>query len=234
MKRFCEEHPGSAYVVAAASDKPGTLDMAVKPGITGSSFHAKIKPRLNERRAIPTVTLDDLLAEHDLPGPILLKLDVEGHELHVLRGALKQCLPLTEMIIAEVGTWHDGQTIGRPTIMDIFRFMEDHGFMFYEIIEPAYRGIDGALYMFDAVFVRSDSDLRAKTSARTPEQAAANLKVKQARAEAALGRGSGNRPGRDPRRGPNHGPEFPGNRGGTAWGAARVQGLRQIPRPYPR
>ena len=138
-------------------------------------------------RAVPLVTLDELVVKHDLPGPYLLKLDVEGHELHVLRGALEKCLPKTELVTAEVGTWLENRPKGRASMMDVFRFMEDHGFVLYDIIEPAYRPLDGALYMFEAVFVRADSVLRERTSARTPEQAAANLKIKQARADAALG-----------------------------------------------
>jgi len=186
MIRFCQEHPGASYEVAAASDAPGQRAMAVRPAISNSSFHVKLKGDHCEARMIPLVTLDELVVKHDLPGPYLLKMDVEGHELHVLRGALETCLPRTEMVIAEVGTWLDARPKGRASMMDVFRFMEDHGFSFYDIIEPAYRPLDGALYMFEAVFVRPDSILREKTSVRTAEQAAENLKVKQARADAAL------------------------------------------------
>jgi FkbM family methyltransferase len=45
--------------------------------------------------------LDDYMAQHCLPQPDLMKLDVQGYELEVLRGGPK-CLANTEALISEV------------------------------------------------------------------------------------------------------------------------------------
>src|SRR5665213_81720 len=159
MVRFCQDHPGSVYGLVAVSDKEGELEMVTRKGITGSSFHTKFLKHVDQLRKVPVVTLDGFLAPHDLPKPFLLKLDLEGHELHALRGATRT-LRDTEMVILEIGTWAEDHRRDRPSLMDLFRFMDNAGFVFYEFVEPGFRPIDGALYMFDAIFVRTDSVLR--------------------------------------------------------------------------
>ena len=184
MVRFCQQHPGSIYGLVAVSDHEGELEMVTRKGITGSSFHTKFLKQEDELRKIPVVTLDGFLAGYDLPTPFLLKLDLEGHELHALRGAART-LRHTEMVILEIGTWAEDHRRGRPSMMDLFRFMEDEGFVFYEFVEPGFRPIDGALYMFDAVFVRTDSVVRRERRHKTPDQAARARQVKELNARAA-------------------------------------------------
>jgi len=197
MAEFCAGRPGSAYVVAAASDREGEMEFIAREGVSGSSFHTKLKAD-GERRKVPVHTLDALLAGRDLPGPLLIKIDTEGHELHVLRGA-EQTLKRTGMVIAEISTWMEDNTLGRAGMMEIFQFMHERGFVFYEFAEPSFRPIDGALYMFDAVFVPRDSVLRRQKANKTPEQAAAAQAVKREHADLAL---SGRAPPRKRRPGP--------------------------------
>ena len=185
MAQFCAAHPGSIYFVAAASDSEKPLRIVALPGITGSSAHRKHDAAVGELREAPSITLDRIVAENDLPKPYLVKIDVEGHELSVLKGAT-QCLKDAEMVIMEIGTWAEQRPKGRPSMMDLFRFMEDAGFVFYEFVEPGYRSVDGALYMFDAVFVKTDSPLRQVRTHKTPEQREADRLFKEARVQSAL------------------------------------------------
>ncbi len=169
MAKFCAKRPGSTYLVAAASDAPGAKTMVVRRSVTGSSFHGSTKVEDALQREVPTVTLDQVVVEQGLPGPYLIKIDVEGHELHILRGA-ERCLAATEMVMTEVTLWNDEHPRGRASLMDQFRFLEDHDFVLYDIIEPAYRPIDGALYVFDGVFVKRESPLRQVRSFRNRDQ----------------------------------------------------------------
>ncbi len=185
MQQFCRDNPGSSYVLAAASDTAGRQKMVVRQGVTGSGFHTKFQKENSERRKVATITLDQLVGELAPPKPYLIKLDVEGHEMHVLDGA-KACLPDTEMVLMEIGTWADDHVRGRPSMMDLFRRMEEERFVFYDFLEPAYREVDGALYMFDAIFVKADSVLRAQRRHRDPEQAAKAREDKVEHAREAL------------------------------------------------
>lgn len=71
------------------------------------------------------VRLDDYSAQHQLPLPELMKLDVEGYELEVLKGATN-CMRHCHYIILEVSfiERHKGQ----PLFHDVAYFMAEHGF----------------------------------------------------------------------------------------------------------
>jgi FkbM family methyltransferase len=185
MIKFCETHRGSSYAVVAVGDTEHVATMVTRKGVTGSSFHTKFAKRVDELREVAVTTLDTLVSQRALPTPFLLKLDIEGHELHALRGG-EQTLRDTEMVIMEIGTWADDHKRGRPSMMDLFRFMDERGFVFYEFAEPAFRPIDGALYMFDAVFVKADSILRRERRHKSPEQADEARRVKEDNARSAL------------------------------------------------
>ncbi len=187
MRRFCNDHPGSVYGVVAIGDREGELDMVTRKGVTGSSFHTKFLKGVDQIRKVPVVTLDGFLEPHRLPKPYLLKLDVEGHELHALRGAT-ETLRNTEIVILEIGTWAEDHLRGRASLMDLFRFMEEHDFVFYEFVEPGFRPIDGALYMFDAVFAHVDAVVRRERRHKTPEQAIEARLAKERNAREALER----------------------------------------------
>lgn len=177
MQAFCREHPKARYVVAAASDENGEKTFMARRSVGVSSFHAGLKTGDAEARQVRTVTLDTLVRDYDLPGPFLIKMDVEGHELHVLRGAV-ETLKATDLVILEVGVWNDNRKRGSASMMDLYRFMEEQGFSFYDYIEPHYRPLDGALAGFDGAWARTDGVLRQNRSYRTPEESAAKREAR--------------------------------------------------------
>ena len=67
---------------AAVGEAPGTATFAPGP----NSYTGALHPA--GPLAVPVVSLDHLRREGELPGPDLLKIDVEGAEVEVLRGAL--------------------------------------------------------------------------------------------------------------------------------------------------
>jgi FkbM family methyltransferase len=83
----------------AASSGPGVRSLSlspVNPGIHSLSF------RVGDRAIeVETVTLDQLAKEAGLAEVSLLKVDVEGEELEVLKGAAT-LLPLTRHVVLEV------------------------------------------------------------------------------------------------------------------------------------
>lgn len=182
MKAFCEKNPNSRYLLAAASEENGVKRMVARRAVGASGFHSNPKVGDAEHRDIPTVTLDSVIRDYALPGPFVIKMDVEGHELHVLRGA-SETLRQTELIMLEISVWNDIRRRGSASLMDVFRFMEEAGFGFYDIIEPHYRPLDGALAVFDGVWARNDGALRTSFSFRSPEQAAQAQKSQAQKAQ---------------------------------------------------
>lgn len=76
-------------------------------------------------RTVPVVTLDDYAREHGLDGVHLLKIDVQGFELEVLRGA-RELLRRVDHVFVESGIRRLYE--GAPSFAETFLAMEAAGF----------------------------------------------------------------------------------------------------------
>ncbi len=100
-----------------------------------------------------TVTLDSLIASHNLPFPSLIKIDVQGAELKVLDGSVK-CLSSVEFIICELPI--ADYNIGAPNTSEYFDYFEKHGFIPIEIIEQHFS--HDRLLQFDVLFRKKNKE----------------------------------------------------------------------------
>lgn len=89
---------------------------------------------------------------------LLLKLDVQGYELEVLKGGAAT-LGRAEVVIMEVATIPYNE--GAPLLHDVVAFLAQHGFVVFDFCGQFRRETDQALFQTDVVFVRQDSQLRA-------------------------------------------------------------------------
>ncbi|HZL59420.1 MAG TPA: FkbM family methyltransferase [Stellaceae bacterium] len=121
---------GGHYFIAAASDMPGEVVITTSLDPAWASVRPPSDPyweRLNNvtrgQIRVPAVTLDGLAAEHGLKGPFLIKLDVQGAETAVLRGARK-VLEETHVVIpeADVDDFHA-----------IHRMLDEAGFLLFDV-----------------------------------------------------------------------------------------------------
>lgn len=127
---------------------------------TGSSVLAENTSLPGSSADLPMTTLDHvLLSGKPLPAPYFLKLDVQGYELEVLRGA-EQLLSNTEAALLEVSLLE--YNLGAPLFAEVVAFMSSRGFVVYDIAGFYRRESDDALYMVDLLFVRVNSALRSK------------------------------------------------------------------------
>jgi FkbM family methyltransferase len=96
------------------------------PGVGGSG--TRLDLQVKERIEVPTRTLDVLVPEAGLDGTIdLLKIDTQGAELHVLRGATA-ILPRVRMVWVEVSfrALYEGSAL----FGDVHAFLSARGFRF--------------------------------------------------------------------------------------------------------
>jgi FkbM family methyltransferase len=123
---------------------------------TGSSVLSERTSADRNELMLRMSTLDELVAA-EVNSPILLKLDVQGYELEVLRGAGK-ILSETEVVIVECSLiqYNDGA----PLFAEVISFMSEHGFVVYDFCGYMRRESDGALFQADVIFTREDSALR--------------------------------------------------------------------------
>ena len=74
--------------------------------------------------SVPVVALDDYIREKNHSGRFLMKIDVEGHECELLRGAAETLkLRKPEMILEATGDY-DAETLG---------LLREHGYRIYTI-----------------------------------------------------------------------------------------------------
>lgn len=100
---------------------------------------------------VPVRTLDGALSGVSLQRPILLKLDVQGFEDRVLRGA-PRVLEQSSVIILEVNfvRLYDGQ----PSFAQLYEMLMPLGFSFGGMVDVYQDPLSGELIYGDAVFNR--------------------------------------------------------------------------------
>lgn len=125
----------------------GTGNRVLAPGETTASVE------------VPVDTLDDLAAE--LPPPNFLKIDVEGHELEVIRGAL-YCLANRSVagLLIETFRPHRWQD---PSLVELEKILREQGFRPFEYepdgnrlvaLDSPWLGRENTFYLRDPDLVR--------------------------------------------------------------------------------
>jgi FkbM family methyltransferase len=86
---------------------------------------------------VPMVMLDEYAIKNKLPWPDLMKLDVEGYELEVLKGAV-ECMTKCNGLILEVSFFE--RHIGQPLFAEVVHFLWQHGFHVSAFMDDIPRG----------------------------------------------------------------------------------------------
>ncbi|MGE2725214.1 FkbM family methyltransferase [Mycolicibacterium pulveris] len=169
-----EAHPGlvdalrrilkddNQVLATALSDDVGetTLHVPVRRGrevTTRSSLQADANPGFALRAVtVPTTTVDRL----GLDRLALIKIDVEGHELKVLRGAAQTLSTAKPVCIVECEERHNVGGIAQA-----FSFFDDLGYRGYFLHRGALH--DGA--RFDAATLQRPQDAKTVGGGRSPD-----------------------------------------------------------------
>ncbi len=160
--RFQSSHASSAQNLRVFPILLGAKrDCEVKLSIaaTASSVLHEHHDQGFETLTMKTSLLDDvLLTDSTLQSPILLKLDVQGFELEVLKGA-EQLLKQVEVVLLEVNLLDIHQAV--PLMHELLAWLSEHQFVAYDLAGMTRRPLDNALWQMDLVMVRIDSRLRS-------------------------------------------------------------------------
>jgi FkbM family methyltransferase len=107
----------------------------------------------------PQTTIDAVvLRDYGGKSPDLLKIDVQGYELEVLRGA-QNALAGTGVVLAELNLIDLHQDV--PLIADVIGWLNERRFVAFDVCGLTRRPLDHALWQADMIFVRAESPLRA-------------------------------------------------------------------------
>jgi FkbM family methyltransferase len=160
LEKFCAETPGSNYINAGAGAEKGELTFTVWDDFQGSSFLLPEETSLKEngrQRKVEVTTIDHLVETGKLKIPVLMKLDVQGFELEVLKGANK-ILGVTEAFILEVAL-HEFYP-NTPLFSTVIDFMRERNYVVYDFPGFLRRPLDGALGYCYVCFVKADGIFR--------------------------------------------------------------------------
>ena len=126
---------------------------------TASSVLEEHIPQVEPVKSYPMQTIDTVLGTPmGLKAPDFLKLDVQGYELEVLKGA-HEALSQISVILAEVNLIDIHK--GAPLLDELILFLRDRGFVAYDICGLARRPLDKALWQADFIFVQREGALRS-------------------------------------------------------------------------
>ena len=115
----------------AVSDKCGKAQFFVSDELSGECSLVKIKNRLNKTIDVDIVALDDVLGGEKVD---VLKIDVDGGEIGVLRGA-KRLIRNNPNIKVFTEFWIEGLKEAGYSCEDYWRVLTDYGFNYIYLID---------------------------------------------------------------------------------------------------
>lgn len=104
----------------------------------------------DSKDTISIKTLDSIFNNLSITGNILMKIDTQGYELEVLRGA-KESLKNIALIVVELSFTDFYQD--QPLFWDVHNYLQSQWFQYYGSFEQSADPVDGKPLQQDAIFV---------------------------------------------------------------------------------
>ncbi len=157
-------HPGFRAINKAVGEKSGETAFWKSSFSPSSSvlkmgdLHRKSFPRSSTQVEVTVsmTTLDDMTPLLELEPPVLLKIDVQGYENHVILGA-ERFLKEVDVIVTEVSyqPLYEGQAL----FQRINHMLEERGFSYAGSFTRLLSPRDGSILQSDAVFSRARREM---------------------------------------------------------------------------
>jgi len=145
------------YHLLALGERQGTLTMNVLERALGmSSALTSIIDRTREEpvsRQVDVTTLDTLYEQRRWTPPFGLKIDTEGYEDRVLKGA-RRTLAETQFVIAEVSVARRFE--GGHSFAQLIALLDEAGFALTDVLDGLKWSHSGEMIFMDALFRRCD------------------------------------------------------------------------------
>ena len=160
LKNIQQKHQGD-YIIAGVGKEEGSIVLHVHKDLHGSTmFHETDGISADgEPREVKVTTINNLAITQkwNQYKRILLKIDVQGFELEVLKGA-GIILENVDVILLEVSFFRFLKDA--PDFYDVVTYMKSIGYVVYDIISGINRPLDFALGQKDLVFVKENGFFR--------------------------------------------------------------------------
>ena len=123
----------------ALSDHTGTAIFYIQPQSVPVSYEASLDNRYAApgQETVSVTTVDQYCKDRDL-SPSFLKIDVEGHELKLLRGATNTIAKFKPTLLIEIEQRH----VGAARMNETFAFLKGYGYQGYFFAPGGKRPLD--------------------------------------------------------------------------------------------
>ncbi len=110
---------------------------------------------------LPVVTLNNFLPTTNLPAPDLIKIDAEGLDIEVLKGA-GNYFGKTEVFMVEVGI---ANKIFDNSFLTMINYMDSNGYTLFDITDLNRPFTPAVLWLAELVFIKKDGFIDSKCKA---------------------------------------------------------------------
>ena len=110
-----------------------------------------------EQVTAPVVALDEFLPKQGIPYPDVLKIDAEGWDLEVLKGA-EMCAKNADVILLEAAVMNK---FFRNKVENVVSELAARGFVLFDVTDLNRTQRDGALWLVELAFVKKSGKLDA-------------------------------------------------------------------------
>ena len=146
---------GHKYIISVLSDDLKDVNYYKLPGNAGNGLYVEKNGVEAEIQKVKTSTLSNLLDKNDTFN--IIKLDVQGSELDILRGGMA-FLENADFVLTECSLIE--YNVGGPSFQDQLDFFKTNNYKFFDIIDLLYDK-KGQLIQIDALFQNNIFDLNA-------------------------------------------------------------------------
>lgn len=153
------EQPRYHHYPVVLSDTPGQKTFYVTADPGSSSLYETndamrqaypVEAAQKTQMTVPATTLDQWAAEQEIDGVQLIKMDIQGGEADMMRGAARLLDSSVVVIYTEV--FFQNFYKGGATFSDIDLVLREHGFGLYSLYKPRHDEHERVLFA-DAIFV---------------------------------------------------------------------------------
>lgn len=161
LQQVCAAEPNRLKTFATLLGPEANSSAELYLAETASSVFGQQACPDQKKTTFPMTSVSAICREHfGGKAPDLLKLDVQGFELEVIKGA-ESVLPQVSVVLAELNLLaiYDGV----PLMHEVTEWLASRGFVMYDVGQLIRRPKDNALWQLDALFVQSQSLWRGKS-----------------------------------------------------------------------
>lgn len=152
LQDILDENEKVTFYPFGAGEESGSFQFTILNRDDSCSFkytEEEAKEKGLKQITLPVITLNELIANHNLTIPDIIKIDAEGLDIQVLKGA-SDYLGKTEIFMVEAGVVNKSFD---NSFLKIINFMDENGYRLFEITDLNRPYQPKVLWLVELVFV---------------------------------------------------------------------------------